>query len=122
MHKELQTGQIPVCCRVVSRYGSTVGLHFCCRADGQQPLDDAPATKAGRQVQWSGTSSILVLQAYRDQSSLFAVEVDSQELMQSTSHQCNSVNKKLRQKQKMKKNLIKYALGPILRRLATAGL
>lgn len=75
LHQELQTGQIPARCRVVSRHGSAVRLHSRCCADTQQPLDDAPAAKARRQVQWGGASSILVLQAHRDQAGVFVVEV-----------------------------------------------
>lgn len=74
LHQELQTGQIPACCRAVSRHGSAVRLHSRCCADTQQPLDDAPAAKARRQVQWGGASSVLVLQAHRDQSGVFVVD------------------------------------------------
>lgn len=61
LQQQLQTGEVSTGSRVVSRYGSTAGLHLGVSSCRQQPLDHVHAAEAGGQVQGGGSCSVPVL-------------------------------------------------------------
>lgn len=62
LKEELQAGQVPTGCSVVSRNGSTVRLHLSSSSHGEQPADDLLAAEAGGEVERRGPRGVLLLE------------------------------------------------------------